>query len=103
MHKPPDGKRDAGVVGRITNSPTLEYEISSVKAGLLLGTIYLPNGIFKVHANNSIGEESAYTVIVAKKVDIGAEAELVINSNYSATTVPVPEGLGPSSNLRLIK
>lgn len=74
----------------------LTYEISSEKAGLLLGTIYLPNGIFKVHASNPVGEESAYTVIVARKLDIGKTAELVINADYASTKVPVPDGLGPT-------
>jgi Flp pilus assembly protein TadG len=81
---------------------TLTYEISSIKAGVLLGTIYLPNGIFKVHANNKVGDQSAYTVIVAKQLDIGGGADLVVNANYSATKVPVPEGLGPSKKIRLL-
>lgn len=80
---------------------TLDYEIASVNARKLLGTIYLPNGNFKVHAKNRIGEESAYTVIVAKTIDIGAQAELVINSDYASTSVPVPEGLGKIKDLRL--
>jgi Flp pilus assembly protein TadG len=82
---------------------TLTYEISSQKAGTLLGTIYLPNGIFKVHATNKIGEQSAYTVIVARKLDIGLAADLVINSDYAATKVPVPDGVGPigKGNARL--
>ena len=82
---------------------TVIYEVSSSSAGLLLGTIYLPNGVFKVHARNKIGDQSAYTVIVARKLDIGATAELVINADYAATKVPLPAGLGPTKNLRLIK
>lgn len=81
---------------------TIVYEISSVKAGTLLGTIYLPNGIFRVYAKNKIGDQSAYTVIVAKQLDIGGAADLVVNANYSATKVPVPEGLGPSKKIRLM-
>ena len=82
---------------------TTTFEISSEKAGKLLGTIYLPNGIFKVHASNPIGKESAYTVIVARKLDIGKEAELFINADYASTSVPVPEGVGPmgQGNARL--
>jgi Flp pilus assembly protein TadG len=82
---------------------TLTYEISSAKAGILLGTIYLPNGILKVHAPNKVGDKSAYTVIVARKVDIGSTAELVINADYASTKVPVPDGLGPSGTIRLTK
>ena len=80
---------------------TLDYEIASINARKLLGTIYLPNGNFKVYAKNRIGEESAYTVIVAKTIDIGAQADLVINSDYASTTVPVPEGLGPVKGLHV--
>ncbi len=71
------------------------FEVSSKDAGTLLGTIYLPKGIFKVHAANKIGEKSAYTVIVARKLDIGATADLVINADYALTKVPVPSGIGP--------
>lgn len=85
-------------------SPAIEtFEISSKTASILLGTIYLPNGIFKVHAQNKVGDKSAYTVILARKLDIGAKADLVINANYGATKVPVPTGLGPQSGeIRLV-
>ncbi|MGB8818893.1 MAG: pilus assembly protein TadG-related protein [Rhizobiaceae bacterium] len=80
------------------------FEISSKEAGILLGTIYLPNGIFKVHAANRIGDKSAYTVIIARKLDIGATADLVINANYASTKVPVPDGVGPSTGaVKLIR
>ena len=80
------------------------FEVSSKDAGVLLGTIYLPNGIFKVHAANKVGEKSAYTVIVARKLDIGVTAELVINADYALTKVPVPSGVGSQGgNARLVK
>jgi Flp pilus assembly protein TadG len=70
------------------------YEISAKRAANLLGTIYLPKGTLKIHAQNKVAEESAYTVIVANKIDIGKFADVVINSDYGATAVPVPDGLG---------
>lgn len=78
---------------------TETFEISSKNASILLGTIYLPNGIFKVHALNKIGDKSAYTVILARKLDIGANADLVINTDYASTKVPVPDGLGPQDGV----
>lgn len=86
-------------------APNLEtFEISSKTAGILLGTIYLPNGIFKVHAPNKVGDKSAYTVIIARRLDIGATANLVINANYSSTKVPVPDGVGPNSGqIKLVR
>jgi Flp pilus assembly protein TadG len=80
-----------------------KYEISSMRASKLLGTIYLPNGHLIINANNKIAEASAFTVIVSRYFEVGATTQLYLNSNYSATTVPVPNGLGPNTkNVRLI-
>lgn len=81
-------------------APNLQtFEISSVFASKLLGTIYLPNGIFKVHAGSKVGEQSAFTVILARKMDIGSSANLVINTDYASTSVPVPDGVGPQNGV----
>jgi hypothetical protein len=72
------------------------YEIKSGKVSRLLGTIYLPNGNLKVDAKGDIAVESAYTVIIANSVDVKG-ANLVVNSDYGGTDVPVPEGIGPHS------
>jgi hypothetical protein len=74
-----------------------KYEISSKLASQLLGTIYLPNGHFIINANNKVAEASAFTVIVARYFEVGAQTQLYLNSNYSATTVPVPNGLGSAT------
>ena len=82
----------------------LVFEIYSKIASNLLGTIYLPKATLSIKAKNKIAEKSAYTVIVAKKLEIGDATQMFINSNYSATTVPVPAGLGPQSGMvRLVK
>ena len=72
------------------------YEIKSGKVSRLLGTIYLPNGNLKVDAKGDIAVASAYTVIIANRVDMKG-ANLVVNSDYGGTDVPVPEGIGPHS------
>ncbi len=77
------------------------YEISSKSAAKLLGTIYLPNGNFIVNAPGKVADQSAFTVIVAKSVDVGDSAQMYLNSNYGATNVPVPTGLGPSRKIIL--
>ena len=75
------------------SAPGAVFEISSKRAANLLGTIYLPNATLLVRAKNKVAEASAYTVIVAKNIDIGNESDMVINSDYASTAVPVPEGL----------
>ena len=79
-----------------------EYEISSKSAAQLLGTIYLPNGHLKVKASGKVADQSAFTVIVVKSMEVGAKTKMYLNSNYSSTSVPVPAGLGPSSTINLV-
>ncbi|WP_406857200.1 pilus assembly protein TadG-related protein [Alsobacter sp. KACC 23698] len=45
---------------------------------------------------NTIAGASAYTIVVARKIEVKNKANLVMNSDYSATSVPVPEGVGPT-------
>lgn len=75
-----------------------KYEISSDNASMLLGTIYLPTGRFYSEGSKPIAQKSAYTILIAKKVHLSAGPTMTLNSNYNATDVPVPEGLGPNSN-----
>ncbi|MGB8818894.1 MAG: pilus assembly protein TadG-related protein [Rhizobiaceae bacterium] len=75
-----------------------EFEISSRSAAHLLGTIYLPNGHLKLKAPGKVADQSAFTVVVARSLEVGAETKMYLNSNYSATPVPVPAGLGPSKS-----
>jgi len=35
-------------------------------------------------------------VVVAKEIQLKENAKLTINSNYSSSLVPVPQGVGPS-------
>ncbi|MGH6923106.1 MAG: TadE/TadG family type IV pilus assembly protein [Propylenella sp.] len=73
------------------------FEISSDAARKLLGTIYLPRGVFQGGGNGKIAALSAYTIIVAKRIDLDG-AQLVVNADYSSSGVPVPVGLGPNTS-----
>jgi hypothetical protein len=75
-----------------------EFVIESENARRLLGTVYLPNGKLKITAKADVAAESAYTVIVAKKLEVKG-ANLVVNSDYGGSDVPVPDGLGPNSRM----
>jgi predicted NAD/FAD-binding protein len=70
----------------------------------LVGTLYLPHGHLIVRADNDVADESAYTAIVVRKLLLDSGPNLVLNTDYDETTVPVPDGLGPSKGeLRLVK
>jgi hypothetical protein len=81
-----------------------KHKIFSDNARKLLGTIYMPNGALYIDAKKPIADKSAYTVIVARTVEIFDGPDLVLNSDYNATSVPVPKGVGPiGSAVRLLK
>ena len=69
---------------------------------MLLGTIYLPQGRFTVDAEQSVAEESAYTALVVKRLELSAGPRLVLNTDYDETDVPVPVGVGPTGATRLV-
>jgi hypothetical protein len=53
--------------------------------------------VFKAGGSGRIADASAYTIIVASRLDLDS-ANLVINADYSVSDVPVPQGLGPTSS-----
>jgi hypothetical protein len=73
------------------------FEILSDSARRLVGTIYIPRGVFNVSANQTVADLSEYTAIVAKRMELFQAPNLVLNTRYTETQVPVPEGLGPNS------
>ncbi len=80
------------------------FQVLSNDARILLGTIYLPVAEFYVDATAPIADQSAYTVIIAKKFLLSDGPDLVLNTDYGLTDVPVPEGvLSKSATISLVK
>lgn len=73
-----------------------DYSILSANARTLLGTIYLPNGRLRVDSLMPIADDSAYTAIVTRYLRMTGSPQLVLNTDYTLTDVPVPEGIGSS-------
>ena len=67
----------------------------------LTGTIYIPKGVLLIDPNANVGEKSAYTAIVANRVVVQEGPSLVLNTDYGATSVPVPTGLHSTSSVVL--
>lgn len=57
------------------------FEVASNNVKKLVGTIYIPNGKFLARANAPVAESSAYTAIVAKKIELLSGVNLVLNTN----------------------
>lgn len=97
----------AGFVIATTPGNTKVFTISTTAAHKLLGVVYIPNGLLSVTGNSQVAENSSWTVVVAKTINVTGGANLVVNANYTANNVPpVPTGVGPSaanSTVRLIQ
>jgi hypothetical protein len=89
---PPPGP--LGILSPPGSPPMRQYQISSNNAQQFLGTFYLPAGRLIIDAARPVAAQSAYTVVVTRQIDIKDGPNLVLNSDYASTDVPVPEGVG---------
>ncbi len=95
LSAPTDGPLAGLLFFEARNSPPLrQHQILSNYARELVGTIYLPNGRFIIDADNEVADQSAYTAIVARRIELFSGPKLVLNTDYGLTDVPVPDGLG---------
>lgn len=92
---PPIGPKGAPPPPPYGSQPMRQYRITSNNAPTLLGTIYLPAGRLIIDANRPVSDKSAYTVIISRQLDLNSGPNLYLNSDYGATDVPVPDGVGP--------
>ncbi|NNM74454.1 hypothetical protein HJG44_19020 [Enterovirga sp. DB1703] len=99
---PRDGPMAGLLIHEDRNAPPdRRFEVLSDMARRLVGTIYIPKGIFSISANQSVADQSEYTAIVTKRLELLQGPNLVLNTRYGDTDVPVPEGIGPNGAVRL--
>jgi len=91
---PVDSKKAYKAYTKQGRSPR-EHLILSDNARTLLGTIYMPQGRLIIDATKPIADRSAYTVLVVQQLDLYSGPNLILNTDYSASDIPVPQGLGP--------
>ncbi len=61
----------------------------------LEGAVYIPDATLLVTGTgNQVADQSAWTVVVAKGLQLSGSPNLVINANYAGSNVPVPAGAG---------
>ena len=78
-----------------------KHKINSPHVDELTGTIYLPRGDLVVDPNHAVAASSAYTAIISQKLELKEGPDLVLNSDYGATDVPVPEGIRTSARIAI--
>jgi hypothetical protein len=79
------------------------HVIKSDSAHTLTGTIYFPRGELRINPNGSVAENSAYTAIIAGRLRLFEGPQLVLNSDYGSTEVPVPDGIRAATQVVLSK
>ena len=79
--------------------------IASNNARNLVGTIYLPGNTLEINSTDPIADQSDYTVIIARQFEMKDGPELVLNTDYENSPIPVPEGVGNKArpHVRLVE
>ncbi len=75
---------------------TQTFTIASDHVSKLLGTIYIPNATLDVETSGNVAQDSAWSIIVAENLTLKQNPNLVINTGYVGSGVPVPDGVGPN-------
>jgi hypothetical protein len=93
----------AGFVVITTRDNVRDFNMDSGRIEEMLGTIYIPSARLVIEGTQSVAEESDWTVIIAKQVNLKGSPSLVVNANYATSNVPVPVGVGPSAGAQLVR
>lgn len=78
-----------------------QHKINSKLVKILTGTIYLPRGYLLVNPNAVVAGQSAYTAIISNRLELTEGPELVLNADYGASDVPVPDGIRSAASVVL--
>ena len=78
-----------------------KHHIQSTNVDVLTGTIYLPRGQLLIDPNSAVAKDSAYTAIIANRIELTEGPELILNSDYGSSDVPVPAGIQSTAEVVL--
>lgn len=79
------------------------FKITSANVRSLLGTIYLPVDDLVIDTTMPVSQEAAFTILIVDNLYMKQSPVLVLNTNYAATTVPVPEGFVGQPSTRIVQ
>jgi Flp pilus assembly protein TadG len=84
----------AGFVIVADRTYTGNFQLQSDNIGKLTGTVYVPTATLQIQGSIKAIQASDWTVIDAQSLQLTGSPEVMINSNYSGSSVPVPAGVG---------
>ena len=77
------------------------HRIKSRNARNLVGTMYFPKSKLLIDANDPVADRSDYTIIIAREFELREGPELVLNTDYASSKIPVPEGVGDNIDTKI--
>ncbi len=88
----------AGFVIIVDKSYTGNFQIQSDYISKLTGAVYSPAATLQIQGTGKGIQASDWTVIAASSLQLTGSPDVIINSNYSGSSVPVPIGVGNNSS-----
>lgn len=79
------------------------FLISSARVRSLLGTINLSQDDLTIDTTMPVSEEAAFTILIIDNLTMKQSPSLILNTDYSATTVPVPSGFAGPPSTRIVE
>jgi len=76
-----------------------KHTIRSNAARSLVGTFYLPRGSLTIDATKPLFDKSAYTIIIARTLDMFSGPDLILNSEYDNSDIPIPREMEEATTL----
>jgi hypothetical protein len=76
-----------------------KHVIRSNSARSLVGTFYLPRGNLTIDATKPLFDKSAYTIIIARTLNMFSGPNLILNSDYDESDIPIPSEMAEATTL----
>ena len=83
----------AGILLFGSRSDQVTHMFNSASNSTFNGTVYLPTGTLEMNSDTQIASGSDYSMFIVRKALLSSTAHLVINSNFAASSVPLPAGI----------
>ena len=84
----------AGFVIAVDRGASGVFQIQTDPFTNITGAVYAPSVLLDLDGTHQAAQGSQWTVITARSVELTGSPDIVINSNYAGSSVPVPTGVG---------
>jgi Flp pilus assembly protein TadG len=85
----------AGFVIAVDRAATGTFTLQTDPFTNITGAIYVPTAVLNLDGTHQAAQASQWTVVTARSLTLTGSPDLVINSSYAGSSVPVPSGVGP--------